>query len=58
MTIENDSVTEIQVNDLDSNTEIKDNDSLGWSSLPEIPLMSESSDTCDTDQTEWLDDRF
>ena len=49
MTIKNDSVTDIQVTDLGTSTEIEGNDSLGWRSLLEIPLMSESSDT---DKTE------
>ena len=48
----NDSVAEIQVSDLDTSTEIEDNNSMGWRSLPEIPSMSENSDTCDTDETE------
>ena len=58
MIIKNDSVTEIQVSDLYTSTETEDNDSLGRISLPKIPLTSESSDTCETDETEWLDDRF
>ena len=58
MTMKNESVTKIQVNDLDTGTEIEDNDSLGWRSLPEIPLTSESSDTCDMDKTKWLDNIF
>ena len=31
---------------------------MGWRSKPEIPLTSESSDTCGTDETEWLDNTF
>ena len=31
---------------------------MGWKSLPEIPLTSEESNICDTDKTEWLDDKF
>ena len=52
MTIKNDSVTDIQVSDLDTNTEIENNNSFRWRSIPEIPSMPESSDTCDTDETE------
>ena len=43
---------------LDTSTETEDNDSMGWRSLPEMPLTSEDSDTCDMDETEWLDDNF
>ena len=31
---------------------------MGWRSLPEISSMTEDSDTCDTDETEWLEDRL
>ena len=58
MSIKSESLTEIQVSDLETNNEIEDNDSFKSRSLPEIPLMSESSDTCDTKETEWLDDTF
>ena len=44
-TTKNNSVAEIQVIDLDTSTEIEDNDSMGGRSLPEIPLTSENSDT-------------
>ena len=37
----NDSVTEIQVSDLDTRTGIEDNDSSGWKHLPEISSTSE-----------------
>ena len=39
-TNKNDSMTDIQVSDLDTRTEIKDNDSEGWRHLPEIPSTS------------------
>ena len=52
MTTKNDSVTEIQVNDVDPSMEIEDNDSIGWRSLPKIPLTSEDSGTCDPDEIE------
>ena len=42
-TTKNYSVTEIQVSDLDTSTEIKYSDSRGWRSLPEITLTSEDS---------------
>ena len=58
MTSKTDLVTEIQVCDFDTSTEIEDNDSVGWRSLPEIVSSSEDSDTCDTDKMEWLDDSF
>ena len=53
-----DSATEIQVNDIDTSIETEDNDSTGWRSLPEMPLTTEDSDTCDTDETEWIFDTF
>ena len=36
----------------------EDIDSIGWRRLPKILLNLEDSDTCDTDETEWLDDSF
>ena len=57
-TSKNDSITEIHVSDLDTSTEIEDNDSTRWRSLPEMSLNSEDNDTCDMDNTEWLDDNF
>ena len=48
----NNFVTKIQVSDLDTSTEIEDNDSMGWKSLPEILSTSGESDTCDTDEIE------
>ena len=58
MIIKSNSVTEIQVSNLDTSTEIEDNDSLVWRGLSEMPSMSEGIDTCDIDETEWLDDTF
>ena len=58
MTTKDDSITEIQVSDLDASTEIEDNDSIEWRNLPEITLASEDSDICDMDETEGLDDNF
>ena len=54
MTTKNNSVTEIQVSTLDSSMEIEDNNSMVWRSLPEIPLTSESSDTCDTSKNRMI----
>ena len=51
-------VSEIQASDLDTSTKMEDNDSMGWKSLPEMPLTSEDSDTCDMDETEWLNNYF
>ena len=48
-------MTEIQVSDLDTNTEIEDNDSSGCRHLPEIAFTSEDSNS---DETEWLDQTF
>ena len=53
-TTKNDFVTEIQAIDSGTTAEIEDNDSMGWRSLPEIPMSSEDSDIHDTDETEWL----
>ena len=58
MTTKYDSVTEIQLSDLDTSMEIEGDDSLGWRSLPQIPPTSADSDTCATDEMEWLDDSF
>ena len=46
-----DSINEIHVSDSDHSTDIEDNDSIGWRSLPDI-ATSEDIDTCDTDETE------
>ena len=54
----NDSITEIQVSNWYNSTKIEEYDFMGWGSLPEIPLTSEDSDTCDMGETEWLDDSF
>ena len=55
--IKNDTVTEIQVSNLDTSAEIR-GDSSGWRHLPEIPSTSEDSDSGETDKTEWLDNSF
>ena len=47
----NDSVSKIQVSDLDTSTKIEDNDSSGYRHFPEIPSTSEDSDSCETDET-------
>ena len=51
-------MTEIQVSDLDTSTEIEDNDSSDWRHLPEIPSKSEDSNSGKIDETEGLDDIF
>ena len=51
-TSKNDSVTEIQVNDLDTSTKTEDNDSYGWRHLPEISSTSEESELGEADEPE------
>ena len=43
----NNSITEVQISGLDNRTEIEDNESMGWRSLPAMPLTSEGSETYD-----------
>ena len=38
-TSKNDSITKIQVSDLETSMEMEDNDSIGWRSVPEIQLQ-------------------
>ena len=50
MTTKDESVTKMQVSDLGTNMEIEDNNSLGGRNPYQIPMTSEDSDTCDTDE--------
>ena len=58
VTSEIDSINEIQVSDSDHSTNIEDNDSIGWRSIPHITTTLYDSNICDTDEAEWLDDSF
>ena len=49
---------QIQWLDSDTSTDIEDNESIGKRILSEIASTSEDSDTCDTDEMEWLDDNL
>ena len=45
-------MTEIQVSDLNTTTEIEDNDASDLRYLPKIPFASEDSDSGERDKTE------
>ena len=51
-TSKTDSINEILVSDTNPSTDVDDNDSIGWRSLPKIANTSEVSDMCDTDEIE------
>ena len=50
-------VSEIQISDLDQNTDTDENksDSIGWNNLPDMVMISDNSDTSDNDGIEILD---